>query len=79
MLTKEGLPVFLALVVILGFMGLLCVLAFHEVPGGSHDILMESIGGLSAAFGLVVGYYFGSSAGSAKKTELMSKDKELIP
>ena len=57
----------LAAVVLVGFFVVLTVMVQSGKPGA--DIL---IGGLAAAFGSVVGYFFGSSAGSARKDELMA-------
>lgn len=57
----------LATVVLVGFFIVLTVMIQAGKPG--VDIL---IGGLAAAFGSVVGYFFGSSAGSARKDELMA-------
>jgi hypothetical protein len=37
-----------------------------------RDFVMRSMGTLDAALGLVLGYYFGSSTGSAAKTEQLS-------
>lgn len=57
----------LAGVIIVGFF---CVLALMLLTGkAGADIL---VGSLAAAFGGVVGYFYGSSAGSARKDELMA-------
>lgn len=57
----------LAGVVIIGFFGVLGLMLWKDKSGA--DIL---VGGLAAAFGSVVGYFYGSSAGSARKDELMA-------
>lgn len=71
-MTKDKLPLILALTVTIGFISLLWLLAFHEVPSTSHDILMASAGTLGTAFAGIVAYYFGSSAGSTEKTRIMA-------
>jgi heme O synthase-like polyprenyltransferase len=57
----------LAGVVIIGFFAVLSLMLWKDKTGA--DIL---VGGLAAAFGSVVGYFYGSSAGSARKDELMA-------
>jgi len=56
-----------------GFFTLLGLLIFREIPVSNKELLYLAIGALLAAFSTVVGYFFGSSAGSAAKTELMAK------
>ena len=36
-----------------------------------NDVINIAVGSLLAAFGLVVGYFYGSSKGSADKTDMM--------
>jgi hydrogenase/urease accessory protein HupE len=59
----------LASVVLLGFFVVLAVMLLWQRPGS--DIL---VGSLAAAFGSVVGYFYGSSASSARKDELMRQE-----
>jgi membrane protein YqaA with SNARE-associated domain len=68
----ENLPVILALATELGFFALIGLLCFREVPQSSHAVVMAMTGTLSTAFGGIIGFYFGSSAGSAKKTSIMA-------
>ena len=79
MFTKENLPVIIAIWTATGFISLLWIMCFKDVPTTSHDILMASTGTLGTAFVAIVSYHFGSSAGSAKKTELMAKDSNGTP
>lgn len=55
----------LAGIVLCGFFIVLAVMLLWQRPGS--DIL---VGSLAAAFGSVIGYFYGSSAGSARKDEL---------
>ena len=58
----------------LGFFTTLVLLIFKAVPEANRDILYIMIGALIGSFtGGVVGYFFGSSAGSANKTDIMAK------
>lgn len=70
--TQDWTPKALGLAITLGFFGLLYFLLRHEPPSGSRDILNIMLGSLGSAWIGVVTYYFGSSAGSARKTELLS-------
>jgi len=56
----------------------LCVylLFFITMPDSSRDIILVIIGALVAVFKDVYGYYFGSSAGSTRKTEIMKEGAE---
>lgn len=69
--TKDWTPKALAIGITLGFFGLLAFLLRTEPPAGSRDILNIMLGSLGSAWIGVVTYYFGSSAGSDRKTELM--------
>lgn len=40
------------------------------------DVLIMSIGSIQAAFGLVVGYFYGSSKGSADKSDVINRNLE---
>jgi hypothetical protein len=51
------------------------VIIFTDVDADSKDILIYVLGALTSAVTMVLGYYFGSSAGSKEKD---SKIKELI-
>ena len=49
------------------------VLAFTEVQGSTKDIVIYILGALSSAVTMVLGYYFGSSAGSKEKSDEMKR------
>jgi hypothetical protein len=51
------------------------VIIFTDVDADSKDILIYVLGALTSAVTMVLGYYFGSSAGSKEKD---SKIKDLI-
>jgi hypothetical protein len=71
--TKSLTAPFLALFVTLGFFGVLAVMMFYNLPQATHDALMLMLGSLGTAWTGVIAYYFGSSAGSDRKTELLAK------
>lgn len=61
----------LASVIIASVVSFLILLTLKETPTGNKDPLMMALGALLAAFGTVVGYFFGSSKGSADKTDTL--------
>ncbi len=69
---KDVTPKFLAFAVTFGFFGLLWLLAFRAVPESSKSILDVMVGSLGTAWIGIINYYFGSSSGSAAKTEILA-------
>lgn len=59
----------LAWVIVVGFFGLIGVLMFVEIPPKQNEVMFMLFGTLSAGFGAVIQYFFGSSKGSAEKTD----------
>jgi len=73
--TQDWTPKVLGITITIGFFGLLSWLLCREPPEKSRDILNIMMGSLGSAWIGVVSYYFGSSVGSARKTELMTAKK----
>ncbi len=69
---RDRVPTILATVITLGFFGTLSCMVKFGVPADGHDAFMLMLGALITAWTGVVAYYFGSSAGSAAKTELLA-------
>jgi len=76
MKTRTIAQYILAVLIVLCFFSLIAILIFVEMPKNNGELLYLAIGALISSFGTVKDYFFGSSAGSAAKTELMSKQKE---
>jgi hypothetical protein len=69
---RDRMPTILGLFVTVGFFGLVGLMAFHAFPDKTRDVLMLLIGALTVGWKDVMGYYFGSSAGSDDKNEIIS-------
>lgn len=70
---KDNTPRVLAYLITLGFFGMLAFMLFSSVPQGSRDLLNILMGALASGWISVTAYYFGSSSGSAAKTDLLAK------
>lgn len=76
MRAKDIFQYFLGFLIVTGFFVLLALLVLSAVPNENMDLLNLVVGALIGSFATVVGYFYGSSAGSARKDEILSKNKE---
>lgn len=63
----------LGALIVLGFFALLYVLVKTTVPETNKELLNITVGALIGCFTSIVGYFYGSSAGSAEKNEMLKK------
>lgn len=70
--TRSMMPPILASAVTLGFFAIMTLMFFNKVDSNNPAILMM-LGSLGTAWTGIIAYYFGSSAGSQAKTDLLSK------
>ena len=70
--TRSIVPPALAAIITIGFFSILIMMMIGKVDGTNPTLLMM-LGSLSTAWTGIVAYYFGSSAGSQAKTDLLSK------
>ncbi len=72
LLNKIILPL-LAAFVTLGFFGILLFMMLHGIPTANAQVLNIMLGSLGTAWIGIIFYYFGSSMGSAKKSEQLDE------
>jgi hypothetical protein len=70
--TRSMMPPILACAVTIGFFSIVVMMFFNQVDSNNPAILMM-LGSLGTAWTGIIAYYFGSSAGSQAKTDLLSK------
>jgi drug/metabolite transporter (DMT)-like permease len=59
--------------IVIGFFVLMYLLLAQAVPEQNKDILNIVVGALIGSFTSIVGYFYGSSLGSADKNDLLRK------
>ena len=72
---KEIYQYVLGGLIAVGFMVLLGLLIYKGVPETNKDLLNITVGALIGSFSTLVGYFFGSSKGSADKNRLLNEKK----
>ncbi len=71
--TRSWVPPLLAGAVTFGFFSILGGMMFGKVSAADNTALTMMLGSLGTAWTGIIAYYFGSSAGSQAKTDLLSK------
>lgn len=71
--TRSKAPPILAGAVTVGFFAILIGMMFGKLSVADNTALTMMLGSLGTAWTGIIAYYFGSSAGSQAKTELMAK------
>ena len=70
---RDRTPAVLAACVVCGFFAVLCVMLFRVLPDQAEPAFSIMLGALATMTAAVVNYYFGSSAGSKAKTDLLRR------
>lgn len=71
--TRSFVPAILSILITVGFFGILIGMLAGKLTSTDNQALLIMLGALGAAWGAVVNYYFGSSADSGRKTELLAQ------
>ena len=72
---KDNAPTMIGTAVILGFFTVLGVMIFVDLPAGAQNEFAILLGALATMTAAVVNYFFGSSAGSKEKTQLLARQQ----
>jgi len=70
--TKSWLPEVLSILVTIGFFGIIVYILKYGLPESGKEALLLLLGSLGTAWTGVMAFYFGSSAGSQKKTQALT-------
>ena len=71
--TRSKVPAALALVIVVGFFGILVGMMMNALSVTDNQALLILLGALSAAFGAIINFYFGSTSESGRKTEIIAQ------
>lgn len=69
----------IALLILALFGGAIIVLTFIVVPDVNRDAIIQLVGGVNTLAGLVVGFYFGKSAGDDKPQPVQIEQPANMP
>lgn len=69
---NDYMQIFLAVVINLGFFAIIGYLLIFGIKN-ERDSIMIMLGAVQTAQAAIVGYYFGSSSGSERKTEILNR------
>ena len=72
-ITRSPVPALLSYVVTIGYFGILIGMMTQWLKVSDSQALLIMLGSLSTAWGMVMAFWFGTTASSREKTEIMAK------
>lgn len=69
----------LAVILVACTIGVVCLLVYVPIPKENHDAIMLIVGAVLGWGGTTVNFFYGSSKGSAEKSELLAKANPVTP
>jgi hypothetical protein len=63
----DWMQTIVGVLILVAFLGSLILIATRKIPEGSEHLMINALGIIEGLAGMVVGYYYGSSAGSRFK------------
>lgn len=75
----KAFKAYLALLLTVAVVGVLFLLCYVPMPPLSKDAILLILGALLARLGDVLSYYYGTSEGSQRKTELLMPSQPVPP
>lgn len=70
--TGSNMPAVLSIAVTMGYFGILCGMLSGLLKVSDSQALLLLLGSLSMAWGMVMAFWFGTTAGSGEKTRLLA-------
>ena len=70
---RSFIPALLSIIITTGFFTLLGALVFGGVTIQDSQIMLMLLGMLASSFGMVMQFWFGTTSGSAQKTDIIAK------
>ena len=74
---RSWVPAALSILITVGYFGVLFFLLFGETKGMDPQVMMLMVGSLTTAWATVLAFWFGTTSGSAQKTELIAKSMPI--
>lgn len=71
--TRSPIPAVLSVLVTLGYFGVLVGMMTGTLKTADSQALLLMLGSLSTGWGVVMAFWFGTTAGSSRKTELLAQ------